>query len=140
MTLGAGGRSLHIRLGYAGTTMQMTLPVVPVVSLVTMLMEMRSFPSQVTQYATVNCKAQAYRPKSTEEIRSIELNLKQTVPFHVPWQLLPQLMPCFAYCLYMFAHQRRSKGVQNGRDMVSTAKADVGSPCQCANSTGTKPL
>ncbi len=72
MTLGAGGLSLHIRLSCAGITMLMTLPDVPVVLPATLLTEMRSFPSQSTQYATVFCKAQAERPQFTEEIRTIE--------------------------------------------------------------------
>ncbi len=69
---GAGGPSLHIRLSCAGITMQMTLPVVLVLSLATLRMEMRSFSSQITQYATALCKAQAYRPQFTEEKRAIE--------------------------------------------------------------------
>lgn len=100
MTLGSGGLSLHIRLSCAGTTMQMTLPVVLVVLLATLRMEMRSFPSQITQYATVFCKAQAQKPQFTEEIRAIETckAWSRLSPFHVSWQLLPQLMPCFVYC------------------------------------------
>ncbi len=92
--------TLHIRLSCAGSTMLMTLPVVPVVLPATLLTEMRSFPSQSTQYATVFCMAQAQRPLFTEKIRAFETCKGQSrlSPLHVPWQLRPQLLPCFAYC------------------------------------------